>query len=142
MPRVSATPALSGKERRRVGGKSRRRSPHGLGQGRTSDAKPSSIVCWGRSKEMSVAADCARSLAIALLSPLSDFCALGTGFRGPAHSLFRRGPLCPLLRHGTKGGVLCFPIRRCEGTLYGAPFRRLAELVGFGNRGMRDCAIA
>jgi hypothetical protein len=44
------------------------------------------------------------------------------------------------LRHGTKGGVLCLPTGRREGTLGSAPFRRLAELVGFGDRGTRDCA--
>jgi hypothetical protein len=50
------------------------------------------------------------------------------------------GPFMPALRRGTKGGDLCFSIGRCEGTLGSAPFRRLAELVGFGNTGMRDCA--
>jgi hypothetical protein len=54
---------------------------------------------------------------------------------GGAHS----GPR-GAVRHGTKGDVPRFPIGRCEGTLSSAPFRRLAELVGFGNRGMRDCA--
>jgi hypothetical protein len=71
---------------------------------------------------------------------LSDLCALGMGFRGPAENPLHRGPCSPALRHGTKGIFRCFPIRRCEGTLGSAPFRRLAELVGFENTGMRDCA--
>jgi hypothetical protein len=49
------------------------------------------------------------------VSLLSDLCAFRMGFRGPAaHST---AALVPALRHGTKGGVLCFPTGRCEGTL-------------------------
>jgi hypothetical protein len=48
--------------------------------------------------------------------------------------------LCGGRRLGTKGAAQCFPIGRCEGTLYGALSRRLAGLVSFGNAGMRDYA--
>jgi len=58
--------------------------------------------------------------------------------RGP--SRFEPRALCGGAWPGTKGGVPRFPIGRCRETLGSAPFRRLAELVGFGNRGMRDCA--
>jgi hypothetical protein len=73
------------------------------------------------------------------VSVLSYLCALGMGFRGPAERPVHR-PFMPALRHGTKDAVLRFPIGRCEGTLGSAPFRRLAELVGFGDKGTRDCA--
>jgi hypothetical protein len=69
----------------------------------------------------------------------SGLCASGMGFRGPAERPLHR-PFMPALRHGTKDAALRFPIGRCEGTLGSAPFRRLAELVGFEDRGTRDCA--
>src|SRR5205085_4761933 len=72
------------------------------------------------------------------VSLLSDLCAFRMGFRGPAaHST---AALVPALRHGTKGGVLCSPPGVAKGRWVVLPFRRLAELVGFGDRGMRDCA--
>jgi hypothetical protein len=50
------------------------------------------------------------------------------------------GPYMPALRNGMKDRILCFPVGRCEGTLYGARPRRLAGVVSFGSAGMRDCA--
>jgi hypothetical protein len=100
----------------------------GLAEGRTSDTKPASILRIGV-KEMS-AAD---------TRPLSAIL-WGLVFRGPAERPTAPQPFMPALPPGTEGGVPPFPIGRCELTLGSAPFRRLAELVGFGNRGMRDCA--
>jgi hypothetical protein len=73
------------------------------------------------------------------VSLLRDLCALGWAFADPA-----RGPLHRPFYADTpawnEGWRSCFPIGRCEGTLGSAPFRRLADLVGFGDKGTRDCA--
>ena len=54
--------------------------------------------------------------------------------RGPAH---RDPSWLHWLLEREKGAGSRFSVRRCEGTLYGAPSRRLADRVSFGNLGMR-----
>jgi hypothetical protein len=49
----------------------------------------------------------------------------------------QRSPPCATWL-GTKRGIPRFPVGRCGETLDSAPFRRLAELVSFGSKGMRD----
>jgi hypothetical protein len=86
-------------------------------------------------KEMS-AADGARVLSRShrSLSLLSDLCALGIGFRGPAE---RPAPPALLCRHSgmeRRGAIHVSPSGVAKGRWVVLFFRRLVELVGFGNR--------
>ena len=114
--------------------------PHaGLGP-RAGRVTPSPLRSYAPAvTEMSAADDAHVLLRSPLRVSAERLARFGDGLSRTRGEARPTGPLC---RHwyGTKGGVLCFPIGRCEGTLGSAPFRRLAELVGFGNRGMRDCA--
>ena len=129
----------SAEERRRLGDIPDAAPHAGLAQGRTSDAKPALILRAGGQGNVS-RGWCARSLTITPPFSAERLVRFGDGVSRTRREARSTGPFMPTLRHGMKGGVQCFPIGRCEGTLGSAPFRRLAELVGFGNTGMRDCA--
>jgi hypothetical protein len=90
--------------------------------------------------------DCAACQHVALLTPEA---LLRQGLRPAAKVLDLKGRLrcreaqptaVPPWLHSawTERAGSRFSVRRCEGTLYGAPCRRLAGLVSFGNLGMRD----
>ena len=133
-------PQHSGKERRRVGGNSRRRSPRRAWP-RAGPVAPSPLRSYAPAvKEMSAADDAPVLSRSPLRVSAERLVRFGDGLSQTRREARSTGPFMPAFRHGTTGGDLCFPIGRCEGTLGSAPFRRLAELVGFGNRGMRDCA--
>ena len=90
-------------------------------------------------KQLSAADECARPLAVS--PPPCLFCASCGNWGGFRRLAERPSPLRPVpgcTRLGTKAAGSRSSFRRCEGTLYGAPSRRLAALVSFGNLGMRD----
>jgi hypothetical protein len=128
------------KERRRVGGDTLDAASHaGLAQGRTSDAKPALILRGGGQGNVRGGSLRPLSRDRRSVSLLGDFCAWGWASADPpwAYSAAALGALTPAWNEGW-GSV--FPDQALRGTLCSAPFRRPAELVGFGNRGMRDCA--
>ena len=115
-----------GKERRRVGGNSRRRSPRRAWP-RAGPVIPSPLRSYAAAvKEMS-AADDAPVLSRSPLRVSADrLVRFGDGLSRTRREARSTGPFMPALRNGMKGRILCFPIGRCEGTLYGARSRRLA----------------
>jgi hypothetical protein len=93
-------------------------------------------------KEMSAADDCARSFpilgSIALLRKL-----VGVGeqaFAGLPRGPLHRGPVWRPSARNEGGPLLVPPSGVAKGRWVMLLFERLAELVGFGERGMRDCA--
>jgi hypothetical protein len=106
----------------------------GLAQGRTSDTKPALSIRPRRSRKCQPRMMRPFSRDHWSVALLSDLCAFRMGFRGPAESPLHRGP-CAGTPAWNEGWRSVFPHRALRGTLGSAPFRMLAELVGFGNRG-------
>ena len=127
-----------GKERRRVGGSSRRRSPAGLARPDLI-AKPGSYPTRQRSSNCQADKSPAFSrfhrlrCLLRLLRELGRFSSIGREAQPTAAS--------PWLHSAwNERGRFTFRLRRCEGTLYGAPSRRLAGLASFGNGVCGTCA--
>ena len=115
-------PQHSGKERRRVGGNSRRRSPRRAWP-RAGPVTPSPLRSYAPAvKEMSPADDAPVLSRSPLRVSADRLVRFGDGLSRTRREARCTGPFMPALRRGMKGGVLCFPIGRCEGTLGSAPF--------------------
>jgi hypothetical protein len=126
---------LTAEGRRRVERHSRRRSPRRAWP-RAGPVTPSPLRSYAPAvKEMSAADDAPVLSRSPLRVSAERLVRFGDGLSRTLREVRSTGPFMPALRRGTKGGDLCFPIGSCEGTLGSAPFRRLAQLVGFGNRG-------